>query len=184
MANSLLRLSVRWLKRILTDMTHEEFKVVWLPLSGTFYRAAWSVLGNEADARDAVQDAYVRLWNSRDKLDDVRNPSSFGVAMVKNISLDMMRRKAVRQGPDVEDAAKDTPSGQDADQPAISKETAESLYRAMDLLSRQDRELVRLRFFEDMEYDDISRRTGLNPVNVRVRISRARQKIKQLMRTL
>ena len=37
---------------------------------------------------------------------------------------------------------------------------------------------------EDMEYDDISRRTGLNPVNVRVRISRARQKIKQLMRTL
>ena len=165
-------------------MTHEEFKVVWLPLSGTFYRAAWSVLGNEADARDAVQDAYVRLWNSRDKLDDVRNPSSFGVAMVKNISLDMMRRKAVRQGPDVEDAAKDTPSSQDADQPAISKETAESLYRAMDLLSRQDRELVRLRFFEDMEYDDISRRTGLNLVNVRVRISRARQKIKQLMRTL
>ena len=66
-------------------MTHEEFKLVWLPLSGTFYRAAWSVLGNEADARDAVQDAYVRLWNSRDKLDDVRNPSSFGVAMVKKV---------------------------------------------------------------------------------------------------
>ena len=86
-------------------MTHEEFKLVWLPLSGTFYRAAWSVLGNEADARDAVQDAYVRLCNSRDKLDDVRNPSSFGVDMVKNISLDMMRRKAVSQGPDVVDAA-------------------------------------------------------------------------------
>ena len=161
-------------------MTHEEFKKAWLPLSAVFYRTAWSVLGNEADAKDAVQELYVRLWNSKDKLDNVLSPASYGNTIVRNISLDLLRKKNVRRAQDIDSAA-GCPSLEETDRGTISRETVSSLYAAMEKLPEDDRLLVRLRFFEELEYDEICRRTGLNPVNVRVRISRARQKIKTLM---
>ena len=161
-------------------MTHEEFKKAWLPLSAVFYRTAWSVLGNEADAKDAVQELYVRLWNSKDKLDNVLSPASYGNTIVRNISLDLVRKKNVRRAQDIDSAA-GCPSLEETDRGTISRETVSSLYAAMEKLPEDDRLLVRLRFFEELEYDEICRRTGLNPVNVRVRISRARQKIKTLM---
>ena len=40
-------------------MEKQVFKEVWLPLSDSFYRVAYSMLGTEADARDAVQDLYI-----------------------------------------------------------------------------------------------------------------------------
>ena len=158
-------------------MTHEEFKSVWLPLNATFYRTAWAVLGNEADAKDAVQELYVRLWNSKDKLETVLNPASYGNTIVRNISLDLIRKKNVRRGQDIDFAA-NCPSLEETDKRAINRETVSGLYAAMEKLPEDDRLLVQLRFFEELEYDEICRRTGLNPVNVRVRISRARQKIK------
>ena len=161
-------------------MTHEEFKSVWLPLSAVFYRAAWSVLGNEADAKDAVQELYVRLWNSKDKLDDVRNPSSYGLTMVRNISLDLVRKRNVRRGPEI-DAAAGCPAQDETDRGTIERETVTKLYEAIGSLGEEDRQLVKMRFFEELEYDEICSRTGLNQINVRVRISRARQKIKTMM---
>ena len=66
-------------------MTHEEFKSVWLPLNATFYRTAWAVLGNEADAKDAVQELYVRLWNSKLVRDFGNGTSLYNGAPIKTV---------------------------------------------------------------------------------------------------
>ena len=83
----------------------------------------------------------------------------------------------MRRGQDIDSAA-NCPSLEETDRGTINRETVSGLYAAMEKLPEDDRLLVQLRFFEELEYDEICRRTGLNPVNVRVRISRARQKIK------
>ena len=49
-------------------MTSQAFHTVWLPLQERFYRMAYFMLENDADAKDAVQDLYLKLWNIRDKL--------------------------------------------------------------------------------------------------------------------
>lgn len=47
-------------------MNAEEFKTVFLPLGPLLYRLAYRMLGNGEDARDAVQELYVKLCRDGD----------------------------------------------------------------------------------------------------------------------
>ena len=49
-------------------MNRQAFQDSWIPLQGRFYRMAYFMLESEADAKDAVQDLYLKLWNLRDHL--------------------------------------------------------------------------------------------------------------------
>ena len=57
-------------------MAPEEFARIFLPLKGDLYRIARKLLASDEAAADAVQDVYLKLWDGRDSLDAVRNPSS------------------------------------------------------------------------------------------------------------
>ena len=50
-------------------MTDARFHTVWIPLQERFYRVAYYLLEDRADALDTVQDLYVKLWKMRDTLD-------------------------------------------------------------------------------------------------------------------
>ena len=73
-------------------MTRQAFQDTWIPLQGRFYRIAFYILEQEADAKDAVQDLYLKLWNLRDSLEMVQNPSAYGTLMLKNLCIDRIRR--------------------------------------------------------------------------------------------
>ena len=62
-------------------MTDARFHTVWIPLQERFYRVAYYLLEDRADALDVVQDLYVKLWKMRDSLDLVRNPASYGALL-------------------------------------------------------------------------------------------------------
>lgn len=72
-------------------MTSAQFHTVWLPLQGRFYRIAFYLLENDADAKDAVQDLYLKLWNLRDHLDLIREPQAYGAHMLRNLCIDRIR---------------------------------------------------------------------------------------------
>ena len=74
-------------------MTDSEFHTVWLPLQERFYRVAFYILENEADARDAVQDLYLKLWNLKDHLELIRQPSAYGALLMRNLCIDRIRRR-------------------------------------------------------------------------------------------
>mgnify|MGYP002623187306 CR=1 FL=1 len=73
-------------------MTEAGFHTVWVPLQDRFYRVAFYLLENRADALDAVQDLYVKLWKMRDSLDLVRNPGAYGTLLLRNLCIDRIRR--------------------------------------------------------------------------------------------
>ena len=77
-------------------MEREEFKRIWLPLDGSLYRVAFSILGSEADAKDAVQDLYLKLWNRRESLSEVDRPLGYGIRLIRNICIDRLRARNAR----------------------------------------------------------------------------------------
>ena len=155
-------------------MTEAGFHTVWVPLQERFYRVAYYILEDRADALDAVQDLYVKLWKMRDSLDLVRNPGAYGALLMRNLCIDRIRRLTP-----TEELPVDLPGKEPPDEELIRKESLGSLLRAMDSLPDSQRKLMNLHVLQGKTYDEIAAETGLSPLNIRVQVSLARKKLKQ-----
>lgn len=155
-------------------MTEARFHTVWIPLQERFYRVAFYILEDRADALDAVQDLYMKLWKIRDSLDLVRNPGAYGALLMQNLCIDRIRRLNPS-----EELSDDLPGKEPPDEELIRKESLGSLLRAMDTLPDSQRKLMHLHVLQGRSYEEIAAETGLSPLNIRVQVSLARKKLKQ-----
>src|SRR3954462_4185819 len=71
--------------------------------ASTLYRVAFSVLRNQQDAEDAVQEAFLRVLRHRETLGEIRDHRVWLVRIVWNIVLDRKRRSKTR--PETDDIA-------------------------------------------------------------------------------
>ncbi len=165
-------------------MDRQEFKDVWLPHSDSFYRVAYSILGSESDACDAVQDLYIRLWNSRTELDGIKSPLAYGIRTVRNICIDILRTRnahaAGSQDRSVE-AGMSESLVDGADNILIRKEMILRLKESVSRLPENQKKVFEMRFFRQMDYDEITALTGLSRINVRVLVNRARKAVLRAM---
>lgn len=164
-------------------MEKDEFKKVWLPLSDSLYRAAFHMLKSESDAKDAVQDLFIRLWNCRSGLDNVKNPSAYGMAILRNICIDRLRKSQSDQAKGIVpgDAAAEVASEETAEKAIVSRERLQALETGISRLPQAQRKVFIMKFYKQMSYDEISAETGLSYINVRVMINRARNFLKKTM---
>ncbi len=153
-----------------------DFCNIWMPYADRFYRAAYYLLESESDAEDAVQELYLKLWSARSSLKDVRNPSAYGLSMLKNICIDRIRRRSARQTEPLEKAppVEDGPS----QNPIEARDTLRFLLNEMEKLPQKQRDVLKMRVIDRLEYEDISKRTGLSQVYVRVLVAAARKTLK------
>ncbi len=160
-------------------MTHDEFKARYLPLSDGLYRIAFHYLEDSADASDTVQDLFIKLWNSRDRLDTVLNPQAYAYTLLKNLCIDRLRKdgRTVSQDSIPERSGDDPP-----DKVLADRETLRRVLRHIDTLPPKQREIVRMRIFEELEYEEIAERLGMSEINTRVQLSLARKALKKQMR--
>lgn len=162
-------------------MDKERFKRIWLPFSDRFYRVAYYILEDRAEAEDAVQDLFVRLWNRRSE--EVLNPFAYGVSVLKNICLDKVRR---RHGGSVDDeeaeAVMDNIPG--PDEALVNRDSLRRLGELIEELPENQRNVLEMRVYKSMSYEDISRATGLSEVHLRVLLSAARKTLRQKMEAL
>ena len=154
-------------------MTERAFHTVWLPLQGRFYRVAFYLLEDEADAKDAVQELYLKLWTLRDHLELIREPAAYGSLLMKNLCIDRIRKRKPREALR-EDQADDPPP----DRQLELREELKDVLGKMDALPPNQRKLLGMRVLQGLSYDQISQQPGLSPLNIRVQISLARKKIK------
>ena len=155
-------------------MTDRAFHTVWLPLQGQFYRIAFYLLENEADAKDAVQELYLKLWTLRDHLELIQHPAAYGSLLLRNLCIDRIRKRKPREELQ-EDQADDPPP----DRQLEEKEALKAVLKNMDALPENQRKLLTMRVLQGLSYEEISQKTGLSPLNIRVQVSLARKKLKR-----
>ena len=148
-----------------------------MPLSDRFYRAAYYMLESPQDAEDAVQELYLRLWKSRESLPDLRNPLSYGLSLLKNICIDRIRRRKIRKSEPLDLAApSESPPH---DEQTDARDMLKLVIREMEDLPQKQAEVMKMMVLEGLDYKEISRRSGLSQVHVRVLISTARKTLKR-----
>ena len=156
-------------------MTDSCFHKEYLPLAQTLYRIAYYMLESEAEAEDAVQELYAKLWESRNGLGDVHSPKAYCIRMLKNLCLDRMRKARFLQFPEEmpEQACVPDPEGT-----IDAKTRLNKVLEAVKALPEKQRNVLILRTVEGLSYNEIAERTGMNHLSCRVLLSQARSKIK------
>ena len=154
-----------------------DFRNIWMPLSERFYRAAYYMLESQQDAEDAVQELYLKLWRSRDNLSGLRNPVAYGLSLLRNICLDRIRRREVRKAEPLDLAV--PPESPPHDRQTDAKDMLKLVMLEMDKLPQKQAEVMKMMVLEGLDYKEISKRTGLSQVHVRVLISAARKTLKR-----
>jgi RNA polymerase sigma factor (sigma-70 family) len=147
-------------------------------------RYARSLLHDGDRARDAVQEAFIKLCQqSPEKVGDHLLPWLFRA--VRNQCLNMLRKeKRMSHLDDLDSVSVQENPAQSHPQEQRRKETINSLFELVETLPHRQRELVLLKFQQDFSYQEISDVTGLSVTNVGYILHQAIRALKHQWETL
>ena len=148
------------------------------------YRTALAILGNEADARDATQDTFVRAWRS---LPELRDPERFsawlGRILVNTCRTAMRgrRRRLVREISVGDFPTDDAWSGPSLASPDESTADVDLVARALDRIPVSDRTLLALHHYEHLPLEQIAQMLGVPAKTVKSRLFTARRALQRAL---
>ncbi len=74
-------------------MNLETFQNSVFPAKNKLFRFAFHLLGSSEEAKDVVQEVFIKVWNGRDQLDEIQNMEAWCMRITKNLSLDRLRQQ-------------------------------------------------------------------------------------------
>jgi RNA polymerase sigma factor (sigma-70 family) len=160
-------------------MDLREFQDKVYPLKNKLFRFAKRMLEQTEEAEDVVQEVFIRLWNRREKLDEYRSVEALAMITAKNLCLDRIRSKKypVENMENHRFFLENMPEETKADHSGLIY----GIGQAMKQLPEQQRMIIHLRDVEGYEFGDIATVTGMNENAIRVALSRARKRIRELI---
>jgi RNA polymerase sigma-70 factor (ECF subfamily) len=128
---------------------------------------------NRTEAEDIAQDSVVRAWRKRSTLRNREARKSWLGAIVRNEAI----REFARRRPDPTDLV-EVLQGCEDERVVATVERAD-LHAALERLNQRDRQLVRLRYDEDLTQEAIAYRLSIPLGTVKVRLHRVRAKLRR-----
>ena len=158
------------------------FEREMLPHLAAALTLARYLLGNAADADDAVQDAYLQAIRHFGGYRG-ENARAWLLTIVRRVcyaSSDRNRRRGAHR--DQSDGLEDIPAEiEDPEAGVLRGELQEVLARAVQSLPDPFREVIVLREIQDLSYREISEVTGVPVGTVMSRLARARRRLQQVL---
>jgi len=156
-------------------MESTQFNSQILNHSDKLFRLAKSILRNVDAAQDAVQELTMKLWEKRQKLDEVENIQAFTMRSMRNLCLDVIRQNREEDELPVEiEYVEPNPHQQ-----TELKDLTTRIRDMIDHLPELQRTIIRMRDVEEMDIAEIAYVTSITENAVSVNLTRARQKIRE-----
>jgi RNA polymerase sigma-70 factor (ECF subfamily) len=147
------------------------------------FTLARRLTGNEEDARDVVQEAYLRAWRGIGKFRGEAQFSTWMYRITANAGATHMRKRRRHRAEPLAEVTEPVDTRPDA-QPATAAEAADSLERigaALDELPPKLRSLVVLKDVYGLPHEAIAEELGISVPAAKVRLHRARRKLRDLL---
>jgi len=150
---------------------------------------SWRILGNEADARDASQEVFLRVYKYLGSFKQDQDFFAWVYSITVNVCRDMLKKR--QHESDRFHALEADSSGdileipfehEDAEQTLIQAQRRELIARAIATLPFKERASIVLRDVEGLSTDEVARVLKSSSTTVRSQISSARRKIKDYCR--
>ncbi|MBS2018799.1 MAG: sigma-70 family RNA polymerase sigma factor [Deltaproteobacteria bacterium] len=157
------------------------------------FAIALALVRDENDARELVQDAFLRVYKG---LDNFQGGSSFFTwlyRIITNLSIDLIRKPG-RQLVDIDETRFESDDAQEADFPLLSRvdgsdpadvvrrrEIARRLQVALDALPPYHRGVIVMREIEGLSYEEMATAMGVSKGTIMSRLFHARQKLQKAL---
>lgn len=161
---------------LIIEMELETFKITVLPLRQKMLNFSRRLVEDAADAEDVVQEAFIKLWYIREKLDAYHSVEALAMQVTKNLSLDKIKLRKP-QGSELESVTLISEAVSPDEQ--LEQKDAECIRRLIAQLPTLQQTIIRMKDIEGYELAEIAEITATPVENVRVNLSRARKKIRE-----
>ena len=154
---------------------------------GAYCRSiAWNILQNHEDSEECVSDTWLRAWNAMPP-QRPRVLRQFLAKITRNLSLDRFRaghaqKRGSGEVPLALEELKECVGSGDPATDAERKLLEELIGQFLQQLSERDRGVFLRRYFYMESHKDIAARYGMKETNVRLCLSRTRQRLREYLR--
>ncbi|HEX3472245.1 MAG TPA: sigma-70 family RNA polymerase sigma factor [Silvibacterium sp.] len=152
----------------------------------SLYGYAMVLTRNHAEAEDLVQETYVRAIPAMNRLRSESNVKGWLFKILRNAWLNHLRKR--RTAPEIAWSDMEDGSAGDIAEPSkdsyhafVSKVEREQVTAAIQALPAKFREIILLREFEELSYDEIAGVLDCPVGTVMSRLARARSKLRALL---
>jgi RNA polymerase sigma-70 factor (ECF subfamily) len=146
-------------------MDEADFDALYSASFGRIVVQITAMIGSREEAKDCVQEAFVRAWGHRDRLHRDLSPESWVRTTAYRLAVSNWRRRHMDRRADDRSLVTPVP------QPSPDRVALEA---AMATLPADQRRALVLFHFADLPVRDIARETGVSEGTVKSRLSRAR----------
>lgn len=172
--NTKLQTFIRDAQRGSTQAYGEIYRIL-LP---KIFRFVWYEVRDKQTAEDLTQVTFLRLWKAINSYDTEKGSfSSFTFAIARNLIIDWQRKKRTVSL----EAIGEVEERDDIVEKLIQHDTVDGVRQALATLPDEDRQLVVLRYFEEVPYEEIAKIVGKQEGAVRVKLHRILRQLKKLL---
>ena len=159
-----------------------KFELIYSTYNKQMYYTENNILNDSHLAEDAVQNAFLRIINNLEKIEDINSHKTKGliVIIVKNVSIDIYRKNKKERDNTIFIDDLDDINGYDE----INKNDIGDLEIAISKLPENYKQVFLLKFSHELTDNEISEILDIKPDNVRKRISRGREKLKNILKKM
>nr|WP_296109067.1 sigma-70 family RNA polymerase sigma factor [uncultured Terrisporobacter sp.] len=159
-----------------------KFELIYSTYKKQMYYTANNILKDSHLAEDAVHNAFLRIINNLEKIEDINSHKTKGliVIIVKNVSIDIYRKNKKERDNTIFIDDLDDINGYDE----INKNEIGDLEIAISKLPENYKQVFLLKFSHELTDNEISEILDIKPDNVRKRISRGREKLKNILKKM
>lgn len=148
--------------------------------SAELYRYLWRMLGDEAEARDGLQDALLRAYRSYDRVQDANYLRAWLYKIATNVARSQLARNQRRHGLPIGDHL---PSPEKAVDLQVSERSQlAAVQRAVQTLPPRQRAALMMRKYQEMDYAEIAAALDCSEETARANVYQALRKLRELFK--
>jgi RNA polymerase sigma-70 factor (ECF subfamily) len=160
-------------------MNLEAFQNRVLPAKNKLFRFALKFLGNEEEAKDVVQEVFIRVWNGREQMEQVQNWEAWCMRITRNLSLDRIRSLNRKQTRPIEESYNVHYEALTPHESTEAHESMQKITQFIAALPEKQRQVIHLRDVEGYSYNEICDILELDMNQVKVNLFRARNAVRE-----
>jgi RNA polymerase sigma factor (sigma-70 family) len=160
-------------------MTPQEFKIQVFSLKNKLYRFAKRIMDDEEEAKDIIQEVFIKLWKKGDGLKEYKSIEALAMVTTRNLCLDKLKSK--KYPSESIDKLRNEVEVTGHEEKQDLSDVVQKIHHIIKTLPELQRSVIQLRDIEGYDFEEISGILDMNENAVRVNLSRARKKIRDIL---